>query len=62
LPYKWTQTIGDVDLTFSVPGNYKSKDLKVDIQKQKLVAGVKNQEPLINVPFVLCKPLTGIPF
>ncbi|OIW24014.1 CS domain-containing protein [Coniochaeta ligniaria NRRL 30616] len=47
LPYKWTQTIGDLDLTFSVPGNYKSKDLKIDIQKSKLVAGVKGQEPLI---------------
>ncbi|KAH8905906.1 CS domain-containing protein [Coniochaeta sp. PMI_546] len=47
LPYKWTQTIGDLDLTFSVPGNYKSKDLKIDIQKTKIVAGVKGQEPLI---------------
>lgn len=48
LPYKWTQTIGDLDLTFSVPGNYKSKDLKIDIQKTKIVAGVKGQEPIIN--------------
>jgi hypothetical protein len=32
-----------------VPGNYKSKDLKIDIQKNKIVAGVKGQEPLITV-------------
>lgn len=48
LPYKWTQTIGDADITFSVPGNYKSKDLKIDIQKNKLVAGVKGEEPKIS--------------
>ncbi|KAJ9149730.1 CS domain-containing protein [Coniochaeta hoffmannii] len=48
LPYKWTQTIGDLDLTFSVPGNYKSRDLKIDLQKTKIVAGVKGQEPVIS--------------
>ncbi|KAL1845254.1 hypothetical protein VTK73DRAFT_788 [Phialemonium thermophilum] len=48
LPYKWTQTIGDLDLTFNVPGNLKGRDLNISIQKQKLVAGVKGQEPVIN--------------
>ena len=49
LPYKWTQTIGDVDITISVPGNYKGRDLNVDIKKQKIVAGIKGQDPIISV-------------
>ncbi|KAF9876730.1 CS domain-containing protein [Colletotrichum karsti] len=48
LPYKWQQTIADVDVTFSVPGNYKSRDLVIDIKKTKLSAGVKGQEPVIS--------------
>ncbi|KAK2068274.1 hypothetical protein P8C59_002922 [Phyllachora maydis] len=47
LPYKWGQTIGDLDITFSVPGNLKSRDLTIDIQKQKMKAGVKGQTPVI---------------
>ncbi|KAI0383632.1 nuclear movement protein [Hypomontagnella monticulosa] len=48
LPYKWNQTIGDLDITFSVPGNYKSRDLVIEIKKQKLKAGVKGQDPIID--------------
>ncbi|OHF01156.1 CS domain-containing protein [Colletotrichum orchidophilum] len=48
LPYKWQQTIGDVDITFSVPGNYKSRDLVIDIKKTKISAGVKGQEPIVS--------------
>ncbi|CAN8100924.1 unnamed protein product [Discula destructiva] len=49
LPYQWTQTIGDLDITITgIPGNYKGKDLVVDIKKQKLLAGVKGQEPFLN--------------
>ncbi|KAL6904876.1 CS domain-containing protein [Trichoderma evansii] len=47
LPYKWSQTIGELDLSFNVPGNYKSRDLVVDIKKLSIVAGVKGQEPII---------------
>lgn len=49
MPYKWQQTIADVDITFSVPGNYKSRDLVIDIKKTKLSAGVKGQEPIVSV-------------
>lgn len=49
LPYKWTQTIGELDLSFNVPGNLKSRDLVVDIKKQTLVAGIKGQEAIISV-------------
>ena len=50
LPYKWTQTIGDADVTFSVPGNLKSRDLVVDIKKTSISAGIKGQEPIIKAP------------
>ncbi|EQL02399.1 hypothetical protein G6O67_007634 [Ophiocordyceps sinensis] len=47
LPYKWSQTIGDLDLSFTVAGNLKSRDLVVDLKKQSLDAGVKGQDPVI---------------
>jgi HSP20 family molecular chaperone IbpA len=49
LPYKWIQSIGDLDITVEVPGNLKGKDLNVDIKKKKLVLGIKGQEPIISV-------------
>lgn len=48
LPYKWTQTIGDLDITVEVPGNLKGKDFTVDIKKKKLLLGIKGQEPIIS--------------
>ncbi|TPX09293.1 uncharacterized protein E0L32_009485 [Thyridium curvatum] len=48
LPYKWSQTIGDLDISISIPGNLKARDLIVDIKKQKLLARVKGQEPFID--------------
>lgn len=53
LPYKWTQTIGDVDITILVPGNLKGKDMVVEIKKQSLTAGIKGQEPVIKVTNLL---------
>lgn len=49
LPYKWTQTIQDVDITVPVPGNLKGRDLDVVITKKKLKVGVKGQTPIIDV-------------
>lgn len=49
LPYKWVQTISDVDLTAPVPPHVKGKDLDVKITKTSLKAGIKGQEPLIEV-------------
>jgi len=48
LPYKWTQQISELDITFTVPGNYKSRDLVVEIKRNKLKAGVKGQDPVID--------------
>lgn len=49
LPYKWTQTIADLELTAEIPGNIKGKDLDVKIAKGSLKAGIKGQEPIIDV-------------
>jgi HSP20 family molecular chaperone IbpA len=49
LPYKWTQTIGDLDITIPVPGNLKGKDLDVKIARNTLKAGIRGQEPIISV-------------
>lgn len=50
LPYKWTQTIQDVDITIAVPSNLRGKDIVVDMTKTKLKVGVKGQEPFIDGP------------
>ncbi|KAK5136235.1 hypothetical protein LTR08_003842 [Meristemomyces frigidus] len=47
LPYKWTQTITDLDLTAPIPANLKGKDLDVKITKTSLRAGIKGQAPII---------------
>jgi HSP20 family molecular chaperone IbpA len=49
LPYKWAQSIGDLDITVEVPGNLKGKDFVVEIKKKKLILGIKGQEPIISV-------------
>ncbi|KAI9682089.1 MAG: hypothetical protein M1817_000143 [Caeruleum heppii] len=48
LPYRWTQTIGELDLTIPVPANMRGRDLDVVIAKKKLRVGIKGQEPLID--------------
>ncbi|KAI6354058.1 hypothetical protein MCOR25_008766 [Pyricularia grisea] len=51
LPYKWAQTIGDIDITIKLAEGsekYKGKDLKVEIKKQHLTAGVKGSDPIID--------------
>jgi hypothetical protein len=49
LPYKWVQTIADLDITAPIPATLKGKDLDVKITKDSLKAGIKGQEPIINV-------------
>ena len=49
LPYKWTQTIQDVDITVPVPANTKGKDLDVVMTKDRLKVGIKGQPPIIDV-------------
>lgn len=49
LPYKWTQTIQDLDITVSVPSTLRGKDITVDMKKTSLKVGVKGQSPIIDV-------------
>ena len=49
LPYKWTQTIKDVDVTIAVDAKYKGRDLDVKLTRTHLKVAVKGQEPIIDV-------------
>lgn len=49
LPYKWTQTIKDVDVTISVDAKYKGRDLDIKFTKTTIKAGIKGQEPILEV-------------
>ncbi|KAF2273680.1 CS-domain-containing protein [Westerdykella ornata] len=48
LPYKWTQTIKDLDVTIPIDGKYKARDLDVKISKKALKVAIKGQEPIID--------------
>lgn len=60
LPYKWNQTIGDLDILLTVPGNLKGRDLAIDIKRTSISAGVKGQEPIIKVSLTLPMSPTSI--
>lgn len=49
LPYKWTQTIKDLDVTISIDGKYKGRDLDVKISKSALRVAIKGQDAFIDV-------------
>lgn len=49
LPYKWTQSIRDVDVTIPVAGTIKGRDLDVVLTKTKLKVAIKGQEAFIEV-------------
>ncbi|KKK16957.1 hypothetical protein P175DRAFT_0532237 [Aspergillus ochraceoroseus IBT 24754] len=51
LPYQWTQTIQDVDVTIPIPGNIKGRDMEVVLTKTKIKIAIKGQEPLIDGDF-----------
>jgi hypothetical protein len=49
LPYQWTQTIKDVDVTIPIDGEYKGRDLDVKLTKTALRVAIKGQDPIIDV-------------
>ncbi|KAI9796752.1 MAG: hypothetical protein M1833_005992 [Piccolia ochrophora] len=53
LPYTWTQTIADVDVSVPVPGHLKGRDLLVTITKSELRVGIKGEEPIISSTWTL---------
>ena len=52
LPYKWTQSIRDVDITIPVSGTLKGRDMDVVLTKSNIRVGVKGQPPIIEVPLL----------
>jgi hypothetical protein len=59
LPYKWTQTLTEADVTVPIAANYKARDLIVELKKTKLKVQIKGQDPIIDVRD--SKPLTFSP-
>ena len=53
LPYTWTQTIQDVDVSVPVSGNYKGRDMDVVLTKTRIKVAVKGQEPILEV-YTIC--------
>lgn len=51
LPYKWEQTIKDLDITITVDAKYKGKDLDINIARNSIKAGIKGQEPILQVRY-----------
>lgn len=49
LPYKWSQTLNEAEISVPIPGNLKSRDLIVDLKKTHLKVQVKGQDPIIDV-------------
>lgn len=56
LPYKWIQSLGDVDITIPVDGALKARDLIVEFDKKSLKVGVKGKELILDVCTILCIP------
>ncbi|OQD68873.1 hypothetical protein PENDEC_c030G06320 [Penicillium decumbens] len=51
LPYKWTQTIRDVDVTAPISANIKGRDMQVTLTKTKISIAIKGQKPIIEGDF-----------
>ncbi|KAJ9627585.1 uncharacterized protein PV06_05923 [Exophiala oligosperma] len=51
LPYRWTQTLEEVDVNVPIPGNLKARDLIVDLKKTHIKVSIKGQDPIIDGDF-----------
>src|ERR1700761_8169389 len=49
LPYKWTQTLEEAEVSVPIPGNLKARDLVVELKKTHLKVAVKGRDPIIDV-------------
>ena len=61
LPYKWTQTLTEADVTVPLAGSYKARDLIVEMKKTKLKVQVRGQDPVIDVrlPLLMSNTIGG---
>ncbi|KAI8842945.1 HSP20-like chaperone [Chytridium lagenaria] len=48
LPYKWKQTLKDVDLVVPIPKGTRGKDLAVVLKRKEISVGFKGKEPIFN--------------
>ncbi|KAG5638655.1 hypothetical protein H0H81_011207 [Sphagnurus paluster] len=48
LPYRWTQELGEVDISVPVPQGTRARDLLIVIQKKKLSVGLKGQDKIVD--------------
>jgi hypothetical protein len=63
LPYKWTQSLTEADVTVPIAANYKARDLIVELKKMKLKVQIKGQDPIIDVresPSCLISPRLNV--
>jgi len=51
LPYRWSQTIEELEVRVEVLDSLKGKDLNVDIKRNSLVVGIKGHEAIIDGEF-----------
>ncbi|KAJ3225231.1 hypothetical protein HK099_007149 [Clydaea vesicula] len=51
LPYRWKQTLYDVDVTFKVPAGTKGKQLDIVIKTDTFKVGFKGQPPITEGKF-----------
>ncbi len=49
LPYKWNQTISDLDIIIPIGANIKGRDCDISIAKTKIKVALKGQDPFIDV-------------
>jgi hypothetical protein len=49
LPYTWSQTIKDLDVTVAIDAKYKGRDLDVKLSRTHLRVAIKGQDPVIDV-------------
>jgi hypothetical protein len=47
--YVWSQSNDQVTISFLVPESAKAKDMDITIERQYLKAGLKGEEPVIQV-------------
>jgi len=48
LPYTWTQTIRDLDLTIPISASLKARDLDISLKKSHLRVAIRGQNPIID--------------
>jgi hypothetical protein len=51
LPYAWTQTIKDLDLTLPISASLRARDLDISLTKTHLKVAIKGQHPIIDADF-----------